>query len=355
MSESRATGTSDEPESDLLQHAGGQGPRRPVVVLAVVLLLIFAVVWVGARGLLARGHLERAVADVSTLRSQLGGADTTAAQRTAQHLEDEAASARSLTGDPVWSAAQHVPFFGTNLRAVRRSPWSSTTSRRGRSVRSPGRSVPQHRVLRAEGRQGRPRAARQAQPAVAQAATTLQRADRDVQAIDTSDTLSPVTSAVNQLRNAVLSASEQVATADRFVQVAPAMLGHDGERDYVLLFQNNAELRAGGGIPGAVALLKVQDGSIALENQAAGSSFGPYAKSVLPLDAGTSSLYGEITGRYMQDVTLTPRFDVSAKLAQAMWQQKFGQRVDGVLAMDPVTLSYLLRATGPVQLPTGTP
>lgn len=55
----------------------------------------------------------------------------------------------------------------------------------------------------------------------------------------------------------------------------------------------------------------------------------------------------------MQDVTLTPRFDVSAKLAREMWKQRFGQQVDGVLAMDPVTLSYILKATGPVQLPTG--
>lgn len=64
-------------------------------------------------------------------------------------------------------------------------------------------------------------------------------------------------------------------------------------------------------------------------------------------------LYGDITGEYMQDVTLTPRFDVSAKLAREMWKQRFAQQVDGVLAIDPVTLSYVLRATGPVQLPTG--
>ncbi|WP_181429149.1 DUF4012 domain-containing protein [Curtobacterium sp. MCSS17_008] len=192
-----------------------------------------------------------------------------------------------------------------------------------------------------------------AQPAVERANETLAKAKRDAGAIDTSGTLSPVTSAVNQLRNAVRSASEQVETANRVVQLAPAMLGNDGERNYVLLFQNNAELRAGGGIPGAVALLKVQDGAISLGDQAAGSSFGPYDESVLPLEPGTRSLYGEITGRYMQDVTLTPRFDVSAALAREMWKQKFGQQVDGVLAIDPVTLSYILRTTGPVQLPTG--
>ncbi|WP_181437913.1 DUF4012 domain-containing protein [Curtobacterium sp. MCLR17_034] len=192
-----------------------------------------------------------------------------------------------------------------------------------------------------------------AQPSVAKATKTLARAHRDAEGIDVSGTLSPVTTAVAQLRNALSSASEQAVAANRIVQLAPAMLGHDGDRNYVLLFQNNAELRAGGGIPGAVALLQAKDGAISLGNQASGSSFGPYEQPVLPLTADTRGLYGEITGEYMQDVTLTPRFDVSAKLAREMWKQKFGQQTDGVLAMDPVTLSYILKATGPVQLPTG--
>lgn len=346
---------SDQPESR--RTAAPRGSRARVVlwiVLAVVLLLILAVVWVGARGVLAKGHLERAVADVETLRSQLGSGDTKAAQQTAGHLEDEASAARSLTGDPVWGAAQYVPFFGANLRAVRQV--SEVVDDVATGAVSPVAGV----VGGLSTDSFAPKDGKvdlsplvTAQPAVARAAATLTKADRDAKAIDTSDTLSPVTTAVNQLRNALRSASDQVDIANRVVQLAPAMLGNDGERDYVLLFQNNAELRAGGGIPGAVALLKVQDGSISLGDQAAGSSFGPYLKSVLPLDAGTRGLYGEITGRYMQDVTLTPRFDVSAELAREMWKQKFGQQVDGVLAIDPVTLSYILRATGPVQLPTG--
>ncbi len=66
----------------------------------------------------------------------------------------------------------------------------------------------------------------------------------------------------------------------------------------------------------------MNDGSVAFGEQRSGSSFGPYPESVLPLDDGTKALYGDITGRYMQDVTLTPRFDVSGELAQAMWQRE---------------------------------
>ncbi len=39
-----------------------------------------------------------------------------------------------------------------------------------------------------------------------------------------------MTSAVNQLRNALTSVHGQVDTANRVVQLAPAMLGADGDR-----------------------------------------------------------------------------------------------------------------------------
>lgn len=346
---------SDLPESR--RTTARRGTRgRPVlwVVLALVLLLILAVAWVGVRGLMAKRDLEQSVQLVGTLRSELVSGDSTAAQKTAEDLQDHAAAARSLTGDPVWSAFQVLPFVGSNLRAVRGVAVVVDDVATG-AVKPVAGVIGDVNVKAFAPRDGKVDLAPlvKAQPAVQRATTTLAKADRDATAIDTSDTLSPVTSAVNQLRNAVASVAAQADVANRAVQLAPAMLGNDGDRRYLLLFQNNAELRAGGGIPGAVALLDVKDGAIHLSNQASGSSFGQTEQPVLPLSTDTQGLYGAITGEYMQDVTLTPRFDVSAKLAREMWKQRFGQQVDGVLAMDPVTLAYILRATGPVQLPTG--
>jgi hypothetical protein len=346
---------SDLPESRRTAARRGSGARVVLwIVLAIVLLLLLAVVWVGVRGVLAKQHLERSVGLVSTLKSQITAGDSDAAKRTARELEDNAASARSLTSDPVWGAAQYTPFFGTNLRAVRQVAVVVDDVATG-AVRpvadvigdfNPGAFAPKNGRIDLQPLVN-------AQPEVARATKTLTQADSAAERIDTSATLSPVTSAVNQLRNALGSVAQQAVTANKVVQLAPTMLGHDGDRSYVLLFQNNAELRAGGGISGAVALLQAKDGAISLGDQSAGSSFGPYAKPVLPLTADTQGLYGDITGRYMQDVNLTPRFDVSGALAREMWKQKFGQQVDGVLAIDPVTLGYILRATGPVQLATG--
>ncbi|OII38155.1 hypothetical protein BIU98_14875 [Curtobacterium sp. MMLR14_010] len=346
---------SDLPESRrTTARRGSRG--RPVlwVVLALVLLLILAVAWVGVRGLMAKRDLEQSVQLVGTLRSELVSGNSTAAQKTADDLQDHAAAARSLTGDPVWGAFQVLPFVGSNLRAVREVAVVVDDVATG-AVKPVAGVIGDVNVKAFAPKDGKVDLAPlvKAQPAVQRAATTLAKADRDATAIDTSDTLSPVTGAVDQLRNAVASVARQADVANRAVQLAPAMLGHDGDRRYLLLFQNNAELRAGGGIPGAVALLDVRDGAIHLANQASGSSFGHAEQPVLPLSTDTVGLYGPIVGEYMQDVTLTPRFDVSARLAREMWKQKYGQQVDGVLSMDPVTLSYLLKATGPVQLPTG--
>jgi len=70
----------------------------------------------------------------------------------------------------------------------------------------------------------------------------------------------------------------------------------------------------------------------------------------LPLDPEQQQIYSGRLGKYMQDVNLTPDFPTAASTAQAMWERKTGQRVDGVISIDPIALSYILEATGPVKI-----
>ena len=134
----------------------------------------------------------------------------------------------------------------------------------------------------------------------------------------------------------------------------PAMLGADGPRDYLVLFQNNAEWRSLGGIAArdvAAAHRRRRD-----EPRRAGVAldYRKYDESVLPLGDEIEAIYGERPGKWIQNVTQVPDFAVSGPLAREMWAREHGgQQVDGVIALDPVALSYLLQATGPVTLPSG--
>ncbi|MBE9940685.1 DUF4012 domain-containing protein [Cellulosimicrobium cellulans] len=139
-----------------------------------------------------------------------------------------------------------------------------------------------------------------------------------------------------------------VRTADRLTALAPAMLGADGPRRYLVLALNNAELRAGGGIPGALAVISADQGRVTLERQASTVGFPSFDEPVLPLDPGVEELFTDRVGRYLQDTPLTPDFPTTAALASTMWERAQGEQVDGVVATDPVALSYLLEATGPV-------
>jgi hypothetical protein len=100
-------------------------------------------------------------------------------------------------------------------------------------------------------------------------------------------------------------------------------------------------------------LLQTNAGQMQLAKQVSSSEYTHYESPVLELPLETRGIYGDITGQYIQDVNLTPNFVQSGELAQEMWRLQFGGEVDGVLSIDPVALSYLLRATGPITLPTG--
>ena len=50
---------------------------------------------------------------------------------------------------------------------------------------------------------------------------------------------------------------------------------------------------------------------------------------------------------------MSSHFPYAAQIWKSMWAQQSGMNVDGVIAIDPVALSYILGAVGPVTMPDG--
>jgi hypothetical protein len=124
------------------------------------------------------------------------------------------------------------------------------------------------------------------------------------------------------------------------------MLGADGERRYVAIFQNNAELRTTGGLPGAAALVTASDGRIEMGRQT--ESLPRTERPILPESPAERELYDGQLGTYYQDANFIPHFPRTAELVAAHWERNFDEQVDGVVSFDPVMLSYLLEGTGPI-------
>ncbi|MGM9473816.1 DUF4012 domain-containing protein [Pseudarthrobacter sp. YS3] len=129
------------------------------------------------------------------------------------------------------------------------------------------------------------------------------------------------------------------------------MLAQDSTRHYLLMIQNNAEARASGGIPGALAMLTMENGTLSLSNQISAGGLDVMVPALV-VDPDQEHIYSTRLGKFVQDINLTPDFPTAATTAQSMWKNKTGLTVDGVISVDPIALSYILEATGPVRYDT---
>ena len=330
-------------------------PRAPVrtallwIALAFGLLVLAATLWVGLRGAAAADELRSAKTVAYTLRDQLMAGGTDAATASSATLIGHTSRAAELTSDPVWRAAELVPFVGPNLVAVGHSAAAVDTL--AADVAAPLIPIAQSLDLSAMAGPSvdlAPLAA--AAPVLAEARDAVAPARAQVRAIDTAATLPFIREAVDELTGLVETTANTVESLDRAATLLPTMLGGSEPRNYLLLVQNSAELRASGGLVGATAVLTASAGQISVSDQKSTNDFPVLAEPALPVTPAEANLYGDKLGRYLMDVNLTPDFARSAELALAMAEPVYGMSFDGVFAIDQYVLERVLVATGPVSV-----
>ena len=324
--------------------------RRLLLSLVAVLLLAVVLVFAyqAVRTVLA---LRDAKNEAHALSGEVRRNDVAAVKKTLRAIETRSAVARGHSDNVLWDAATKVPFLGDDVEAVQvmAHALNQASSRvyvpastlldkvQGDSLREPDGRVDLTAVAALE-------------KPLEQMSSALQGAADEVDALDPDNMLGPlrdVTNAVQRQLDSSLAAAKGGATVAR---VVPPMLGADGPRQYLLVVQNNAETRSTGGLPGSFAVLDANDGKLSLGAQRAVDDFAVLPQPVLPLTDEERALYGDNLGENIRDMNLTPDFPRAASLISALQKRSFGTDIDGVVSVDPVALSSLLRATGPVQV-----
>lgn len=321
-------------------------------LVAVLAVAVAAAAWIGVRGFLAYGHLRSAQDASGSLVAALSDPDV-ASTRIASIAADTHA-AHELTSDPVWTLAQGLPWVGPQLAAVGTiaaalddvatsglDPLAEVASEFSIDSLRPTDGAIDIAALSALA------------PAAQAGAEGVVRAADAVDAIDDSALVGALRAPVQDVRTLLSEARVGADALARASTLMPAMLGADGPRNYLVVFQNNAEWRSLGGIVGAMAVVSTDGGRMSLSAQASSSDFERFADPVIPLADDVQKIYDSRPARYIQNATQVPDYPVAAQIAKEMWARQFGTQVDGVIALDPVALSYLLDATGPVTLPTG--
>lgn len=131
------------------------------------------------------------------------------------------------------------------------------------------------------------------------------------------------------------------------VDVMPDILGMEGERAYLILFQNNLELRPGGGFIGSYGIAKLNKGKITefsvhdvydADEKLRGHVEPPFA----------IRRYLSQKHWYLRDSNFSLDFPESAKAASDFMLAEIEQKINGVIAVDVSFVRNILHATGPV-------
>ena len=320
----------------------------------VVVLILAAGAWIGFRGLEAKDQLTKAEPLASQIESDISAGHSAQAVTASAQLSRYAGKADSLTSDPVWRVAEFVPFVGPNLTAVRiAAEATDTVATKAIAPVTSAASGLNVTSFKPVGGVVNLKPLEKVQPALAQANAGLESAAAQLRKAPTGGMLAPVSGALTKLRSTVHNAQNVIGSVNRAAQLVPTMLGASGPRNYLLLFVNPAELRSTGGITGSLALVHTDNGAISLAAQVSGDDLGNFDSPVAPLPQVVQSLFASRPAEYIQDVNLTPDYPLSASLAAKMWTARYGTPVDGVITIDPVVLSYILQATGPIPLADG--
>ncbi len=130
--------------------------------------------------------------------------------------------------------------------------------------------------------------------------------------------------------------------------IAEKILGFNGEKNYLLLFQNNGELRPTGGFIGSIGELKVKDGAIKKLTLNDVYDFdGKLKAHVEPYYVVRRYLQPHL---YLRDSNFDPDFQNSASAAALLYNLESGRKVDGVIAINYDAVKQIIGAVGPIKL-----
>jgi hypothetical protein len=309
------------------------GARRRRVALFVgipVLLLLVLVGWLGFRALTVKNSLEAAQ---SALQDAQNGGDVTAA---IDVVAREASTAADAAGDPIWRAAEIIPFAGDNLRGVRLA--SEALDVVANDIGKP--------VLDMQG-DGQGSILSRALPYLEDGGERLRPLTTDLAQLTSSDAL------IGPVKSGVVQISDVLSGVQPVLDMLPGLLGADGAKNYLLVFQNNAESLPLGGSAASETMIRADAGDLEITGQASSAVFDRDTSDIgIEISEPLRNLYGKTYGTRVNMSTTRPDWPSAGQMVAAFWNRTVDDtHIDGAISIDPLALSRILVATGPIQVP----
>jgi Protein of unknown function (DUF4012) len=329
--------------------------RRKLLFSGLVLLAVVVAFacWLGVRAFDAKSNLEQARSSAQQAKDALLKGNAEDASRWAKDAHSQAQAARNATHSLPWNIAAGLPWIGSPFKAGQQI--TDVILGLAADVLQPsadvGAVISPDRLV--NGGHLDVQLLRNEEPALSKISADATRLDAAANAISDPKFLSVLRDARSELQKQTSEVAKLLQNTALAARVAPSLMGADGPRTYFMGFQTNAEARGTGGLLGGFGILRFDNGVPSVDTLASNTELD---KPFAPLDLGPeyADQYGfaNTTTDY-RNSNLSPHFPYAAQIWKSMWAQETGVNVDGAVAIDPVALSYVLGAVGPVTMPDG--
>lgn len=194
------------------------------------------------------------------------------------------------------------------------------------------------------------------QPSMDKIGEKLEKAQQEIKQINTSRY--PETLFGKKVKEKVVSLVEIIdGTAKAAVEIKPIvgylkpLLGFPNEKKYLLLFQNDAELRPTGGFLTAYAILSVHKGNFkplgSYDIYTLDERFGNRLKPPEPI----LNYHKNVFYWHLRDMNLSPDFKTSMDTFWENYRKTGSAEVDGIIAVDTKLLVDIFQVLGKIGVP----
>ncbi len=329
--------------------------RWPWIVGGIGVVVVGGIVAVGLSGLHVynramdlQDELLAAQKLIPQAKAQLEELDVEAATATFASIETHTTAAVALTDDPIWAMAGSLPWIGTSVTAATElATITDDTVAAARPLIDVAPSLMPANLKPVDGAFPLDTISG-AIDAVSIAAADFSQLRTRVGAVDTDGAVGQLVSAKEQLAEQIGTVTDALNTADTVLPILPTLLGGEGEKRYLLVFQNNAEALGLGGSSASQTLVRADAGKIEIVEQGTSRTYREQRVDV-DLPASAYALYGNRFASAMNLTPSRPDWPTGAQIMQAFWQRDMDPApIDGVASIDPLALARMLEATGPV-------
>ena len=176
----------------------------------------------------------------------------------------------------------------------------------------------------------------------------LESAEENLSKVNVDDVPEDKRAQFVELKNKLSEIKNFIAGFVHNSQIFTEVLGGNGPRKYLFLFQNNHEMRATGGFIGTYGVMDIFDGNIRkFFIDGIFNPDGQLREKVIP-----PAPIQKISASWsLHDSNWFPDFPKSAEKAAWFYEKTGGPTVDGVITMTPSVMQELLAITGPIEMP----